>query len=148
VSDAAAAASDTLLRLVRFAASAGDARYAFVMAPVPLAPRRLHVWLARDYGVRTDRRTLVLDHGEAAPSTPAECVRALRRLWPDEAELAGRALASSGVVVPLADGGGRLLGQLGVLEPGCLFAGDRLTPLGPLAAAQLAVWNPPLPLAR
>jgi hypothetical protein len=141
------AASDTLLRLVRFAAAACDARYAFVVAsgPAQASPglRCVHFWVARDYGLRTERTPLDLAADQAVPSTPVDCVLALRQIWPDEAELAGLTMAASCLTVPLLDEGGRLLGHMGILDPGpaCLHGRDRLPPLGRVAAAQLAIWR-------
>jgi len=133
---------------VRFAAAACDARYAFVVAFGPAlassGPRRVHFWVARDYGLRTEWAPLDLATDQAAPSTPADCVLALRRIWPDEAELSGlTSMAASCLTVPLLDDGGRLLGHMGILDPGpaCLYGRDRLPPLGRVAAAQLAIWH-------
>jgi hypothetical protein len=145
--DAPARASDTLLRLVRFAAAACDARFAFVVAFGTASEsaelQRVHFWVARDYGLRTERMPLDLAAGQVARWGPADCVLALRQIWPEEAELAGLTLAARCVTLPLFDGCGRLLGHMGILDPGraCLYAGDRLPPLGRLAAAQLAVWT-------
>lgn len=141
------AASDTLLRLVRFAAAACDARYAFVAAFEPAHAssglRRVHFWAAKDYGLRTERTPLDLAADQAAPSTPADFVLALRQIWPDEAELSRLTMAASCLTVPLLDEGGRLLGHMGIQDPGpaCLHGRDRLPPLGRVAAAQLARWR-------
>jgi hypothetical protein len=146
MNDEARSASDTLLRLVRFAAGACDARYAFVVArsqaEAGREARGLTCWLARDWGLHTELGALHAPEGLAAPSTPASCALALRQLWPGEPELAALTTTAHCLTVPLLDEGGRLMGQLGILDPGPerLYGHDRLAPLGRLAWSQLAIW--------
>jgi len=139
-------ASDTLLRLVRFAAAACEARYAFVAsarADDGVAPASVQLWAARDFGLRIECHTLDLGAGQNAPRVPVDFVSAMQRVWPDEEALQRLASAGTCICVPLLDGAGRLLGHLGALDSGtaCLYARDRLPALAHVAAAQLLAWS-------
>jgi hypothetical protein len=148
-SQGSGAASDTLLRLVRFAAAACDARYAFVAAlgapSTDPALRRVQFWGAKDYGLRVERAPLDLAAEQVARWSPADCVTALIRIWPEDQELRQLPLGVGSISLPLFDASGRLLGHMGILDPGraCMYAGDRLPPLARLATAQVEAWSRP-----
>jgi hypothetical protein len=134
-------ASGTLRRLVCFLASALDVRYAFVSARSgpAVAEGRLALWLARDYGLRSDFAEI--DLGSLAPAAPrgVDLGLALRLAWPHEPDLRG----GETVGLDLLGAGGRPVGHLGLLDTegrGRLSALEHLRPLARTAAAELERW--------
>ena len=142
VDDERTRASDTLGRLVRFLASALDVRYAFVAAPRvgDGVGTRVALWLARDYGLRTESSVVALPEGlpEASPYVES----ALRLAVPLELERPD--LAPGRIVsVELFGTGRRSIGRLGILDPGgrrALCEEARLLPIARRAAAELERW--------
>ncbi len=134
-------ASRTLLRLVGFVASALDVRFAFVVAfDPPSEPRRLSLWLARDYGLRSDFAQLETPEGVESAGLPLG--RVLHRALPHEPELADTRPTHC-FTLPLLDARGQLAGHLGVLdaEGSCRFATrERLGPLTRRAAVEVERW--------
>lgn len=140
--DARADTSRALRRLVGFVASALDVRFAFVVALGPPArPRRLALWLARDYGLRTELEEVEVHESLGEPASP-DLGALLRRVWPHEPELA-EAKPGGCVFLPLVDSDTRLAGYLGVLDPervGRFCSHERLGPLARRAAAEVERW--------
>jgi hypothetical protein len=137
--DRRASASHTLGRLVRFMASALDLRYAFVLASQAeeRARPRLHdVWLARDYGLRTDFAE-VSTSALREEMVAAQLLEILRVAWPHEPDLVGPPDGKL-TSLPLHDPKGGLIGHMGVLDPvRRLKSADYLRPLARVAAAEL-----------
>ncbi|HSD27199.1 MAG TPA: hypothetical protein VLL75_07840 [Vicinamibacteria bacterium] len=129
---------------MRFVASALDVRYAFVSA-FPgrggVVAGRLAVWLARDYGLRTDYAEVDVLPGETLSSS-LDLLSVLRRGWPQEPELAG--VGPEGAFsLALSAGDGRRVGHLGVLDTEGrvrLSSREHLRPLARAAAAELERW--------
>lgn len=140
------AASRTLRRLVCFVAGALDVRFAFVAAfeaneSSPVV-RHASLWLARDFGLRSDFARIELAEALPAQAVSADWATALRRVLPDEPEGPEHA-TMRGVTVALRDPRDRVFGHLGLLTSGPgsgLFLRERLQPLGRLAAAELLRW--------
>lgn len=134
-------ASRTLRRLVGFVASALDVRFAFVVAfDPPAEPRRLSLWLARDYGLRSDFAQLETPEGVGRAGLPLG--RVLHRALPHEPELA-ESRPTHCFTLPLLDARGQLAGHLGIVdaEGSCRFATrERLGPLTRRAAAEVERW--------
>jgi len=108
-------ASGTLRRLAGFAASALDARFAFVLwsGSRDEAPRRTTaVWLARDYGLRTDVQEVAWPSDLLVP--PGDPAEVLRWAWPHERAFANG--ARHVVDVPLFAPDDRVIGHLGILD--------------------------------
>jgi hypothetical protein len=139
--DSRCAASRTLHRLVGFVASALDVRFAFVAAfAPPPEPRRVSLWLARDYGLRSEFTQLETPEGDL--STGVSLGHILQRALPHEPGLA-ETRPSACLSLPLFDTRGRVAGSLGILdvEGTCRFAArDRLVPLARRAAAEVERW--------
>jgi hypothetical protein len=137
---AAECAGRALRRLVGFVASALDVRFAFVVALDPSAtPSSLTLWLARDYGLRTETSELT---GPVVQGSELDLAPLLRQALPCEPELAG-ITRSHCVSLPLFDSSRRLVGHLGVVDPdrSCRFsARDRLAPLARRASEEVARW--------
>jgi hypothetical protein len=123
--DTFALVGDGFLRqLVCRLAAAADVRYAFATGPVDatvgatLRTRRFGFWLAEEFGLRfqfraADRRWL----GLPRPLTTADYPGLLGRLFTGERRLAELAPESC-LTVALRSAKGRVLGHLGVLDPG------------------------------
>jgi hypothetical protein len=140
------AASHTLRRLVCFVAGSLDVRFAFVAAlEVYESPRAIgsaSLWLAKDFGLRSEFARIELPQPMAAQAVNADWAPALRRLLPNEPELAELATMRC-LTVALRDPRDRVFGQLGLLDSGPasgLFLRERLQPLGRLAATELQRW--------
>jgi hypothetical protein len=140
------AASYTLRRLVCFVAGSLDVPFAFVAAfeapESSLVVRRASLWLAKDFGLRSECARIELPEAMPAEGVNADWARALRRMLPDEPELAEHATMRC-VTVALRDPRDRVFGQLGLLDSGPangLFLRERLQPLGRLAAIELLRW--------
>ncbi len=135
-------AGRTLHRLVGFVASALDVRFSFVVALEPTAGSRgLTLWLARDYGLRTEASEVFGPVAEARGSE-LDLGPLLRQALPHEPELAGINGADC-VSLPLLDASGRLVGHLGVVDPdrSCRYsARDRLVPLARRASEEVVRW--------
>lgn len=139
------AACRTLRRLVCFVAAALDVRFAFVAAFEELAAargvRNASLWLARDFGLRSEFVRVELP--EAPPEVSADWAPALRRVWPDEQELAEHTDVRC-IAVALCDPQERVFGHLGLVDsgraPGLLLL-ERLRPLRRLASAELLRWT-------
>jgi hypothetical protein len=135
-------ASRALRRLVGFVASALDVRFAFVVAfDPPGSPRRIGLWLARDYGLRSEYAQVEAPSG-CGRDASLDLGLLLHQVWPHEPELAdvppGRRVS-----LALVDPQGRVVGHLGILdsEGSCrLAARERLAPLGRRARAEVEGW--------
>jgi hypothetical protein len=141
--DARCAASRALRRLVGFVASAFDVRFAFVVAfDAPADPRRVGLWLARDYGLRSEYAQMETAKGTTEEASPA-FGRLFQRVWPHEPELAE--IRPGGCIsLPVLDTVGGLAGHLGILDPerSCQFsARERLAPLARRAAIEAQRWR-------
>jgi hypothetical protein len=140
------AACRTLRRLVCFVAAALDVRFAFVAAVEdPLAARGVRsasLWLARDFGLRSDFARLELPEALPEGASSADWATALRQVWPDEHELAEPAEVRC-ITVALCDPPDRVVGYLGLVDSelgsGLLLL-ERLRPLRRLALAELQRW--------
>lgn len=139
------AACRTLRRLVCFVAAALDVRFAFVAAFEEPASsrggRNASLWLARDFGLRSEFVRAELP-GALPEGVSSDWATALRHVWPNEQELAERAEVRC-IAVALCDPHERVLGHLGLLDsgqgPGLLLL-ERLRPLRRLAVAELQRW--------
>jgi hypothetical protein len=138
-------ASGALRRLVCFLASALDVRYAFVLAlhhEGEGSPTRVDVWLAKDYGLRSEYAEPDIALYPPTPST-LDLVSVLRAAAPHEPELAS--IERKAVVsLPLVAASGRWLGHLGIVDPEGrrrLSAPEHLRPLARTAAAELSRWT-------
>jgi hypothetical protein len=140
--DARCTAGRSLLRLVGFVASALDVRFAFVVAfEPPGGPRSLAIWLARDFGLRSEYGRLELTPGEATAAT-RDFGQLLGRVWPHEPELA-EIRPDRCVSLSLKSADGHAVGYLGILEAerNCrLGARERLAPLARRAGAEVEQW--------
>jgi hypothetical protein len=135
-------ASRALRRLAGFMASALDVRFAFVMAfEPPDDPDHVTLWLARDYGLRSEYAQVEVSEGEGEPARLDHGLL-LRKAWPHEPELADIRPGRS-VSLALVDSHGRVVGHLGILdsERSCrLSARERMAPLGRRATAEVERW--------
>ncbi|HVQ31656.1 MAG TPA: hypothetical protein VMV21_18805, partial [Vicinamibacteria bacterium] len=140
------AASRTLRRLVCFVAGALDVPFAFVAAfeanESSTLVRHASVWLAKDFGLRSEFARIELPETISAPVVNPNWAAALRRILPDEPDLPEQG-TMRGVTVALRDSRDQVFGHLGLLASGPasgLFLRERLQPLGRLAAAELLRW--------
>ena len=138
-------ASGALRRLVCFLASALDVRYAFVLAlhhEGEGSRTRVDVWLAKDYGLRSEYAEPDIALCPPTPST-LDLVSVLRAAAPHEPELAS--IERKAVVsLPLVASSGRWLGHLGIVDAEGhrrLSAPEHLRPLARPAAAELSRWT-------
>jgi hypothetical protein len=146
--DTFALVGDGFLRqLVCRLAAAADVRYAFATGPVDatvgatLRTRRFGFWLAEEFGLRfqfraADRRWL----GLPRPLTTADYPGLLGQLFTGERRLAELAPESC-LTVALRSAKGRVLGHLGVLDPGRAASAEEaermLAILAPRAATEM-----------
>jgi hypothetical protein len=141
--DVRCGASRVLRRLVGFVASALDVRFAFVVAfDPPSEPRRVGLWLARDYGLRSEYAQVGISEGDG-PYERLDLGLLFPRVWPHEPELAGLP-PERHASVALVDARGRAAGRLGIVdsERSCrLSARDRLVPLARRAAMEVERWS-------
>jgi hypothetical protein len=140
--DERAQAAATLRRLVTFTASALDVRFAFVVAfgdahhpaEAPAA-----VWLGKDFGLRSIRAEIAWSDPTGALE---EIAPVLRAAFPQEAAL-GRIGAGTTTSLALRDDDARLIGHLGIADPGrvcALAAREHLHTLLRPAVAEVGRW--------
>jgi hypothetical protein len=139
-------AGPTLRRLVAFVAAALDAQYAFIAAFDADAADTggVTLWMARDFGLGTEFAQMAVPEGAWPQVRRGDYAHALRRYWWSGTEPLAELTAAHCIAVPLLDARGRLLGHLGLLDPGtaCGFSQlDRLQPLARLAATEVQRWN-------
>jgi hypothetical protein len=103
---------------------------------------RVDVWLAKDYGLRSEYAEPDIALDPPTPST-LDLVSVLRAAAPHEPELAS--IERKAVVsLPLVASSGRWLGHLGIVDPEGhrrLSAPEHLLPLARPAAAELSRWT-------
>jgi hypothetical protein len=126
-------------------AAALDVRFAFVAAldESESSPggRSASLWLARDFGLRSEFARIDLSE-DLPEGVSADWAPILRRVWPDEQELAVHADVRC-VTVALCGPDDRVFGHLGLVDSGRasgLLLLERLRPLRRLAAAELLRW--------
>ncbi len=136
----------SLRRLVSFVAAALDVRFAFVAAfehaESSREVRNVSLWLAKDFGLRSDFVQVELPEPLPAQAVSADWAPTLRGILPAEQELAEHRAVRC-VTVALYDPRERILGHLGLLDSGPasgLSQWERLRPLGRPAAAELLRW--------